>query len=113
MANKNGAGRVQVALANQVKAFNLLGEVLIRYANGKVAFKEGWNDQRIANEAKISLTLAAHIRRKNFGSFSALPDGARKPTKTQTLLIDLTKQVEKLTAEVEEIWEALTEKRNA
>ncbi len=113
MANKNGAGRAQVALANQVKAFNLLGEVLIRYANGKVSFKEGWNDQRVANEAKISLTLAAHIRRKNFGSFSTLPEGARKPTKTQTLLIDLTKQVEKLTAEIEEIWDVMGARKNA
>jgi hypothetical protein len=113
MANKNADGRVTVSLANQVRAFNRLTEVMLKDGHGKVSFKEGWSDGRIADESGLSLQLVATIRRKNFGSLGTLPTGARKPTKTQQMLASLTKQVEKLTAEVDEIWETLTEKRNA
>jgi hypothetical protein len=103
MANKNGVGKVSAALANQVKAFNRLTEVILKDARGKVSFKEGWSDGRVADESGLTLQLAASIRRKNFGSLGILPTDARRPTKTQQMLIDLTKQVKKLTAEIEEI----------
>lgn len=103
MANKNAEGRSQIGLANQVRAFNRLTEVTLKDARGKVSYKDGWNDQRIADESGLALQLVATIRRKNFGSLGVLPTGARKPTKTQQMLINLTKQVEKLTAELEDI----------
>jgi hypothetical protein len=103
MTSKNGAGKATAALANQVKAFNRLTEVILKDARGKVSFKEGWSDGRIADESGLTLQLVANIRRKNFGSLGVLPTGARRPTKTQQMLIDLTKQVEKLTAELEDI----------
>jgi hypothetical protein len=113
MASKNGNGKAPTILANQVRAFNRLTDVILKDANGKVSFKEGWSDGRIADETGLSLQLVATIRRKNFGSLGILPTGARQPTKTQQMLINLTKQVEKLTAEVDEIWEILAEKKNA
>lgn len=103
MANKNAEGRSQIGLANQVRAFNRLTEVTLKDARGKVSYKDGWNDQRIADESGLSLQLVANIRRKNFGSLGTLPAGARRPTKTQQMLANLTKQVERLTAELEDI----------
>lgn len=101
MANKNAEGGRQIGLANQVRAFNRLTEVTLKDARGKVSYKDGWNDQRIADESGLALQLVATIRRKNFGSLGTLPAGARRPTKTQQMLANLTKQVEKLTAELE------------
>lgn len=103
MANINGSGRTQVSLANQVKAFNTLNEVLLKDARGKVSFKSGWSDERIAHEANITVTLASHIRRKNFGSLGTLPDGARRMGKTQQKIHDLALRVRALEDEMEKI----------
>jgi hypothetical protein len=113
MANKNGSGKAPTILANQVRAFNRLTDVILKDANGKVSFKEGWSDGRIADETGLSLQLVATIRRKNFGSLGILPTGARQPTKTQQMLINLTKKVEKLTEEIEEIWDVMGARKNA
>lgn len=101
MENKNTERKSQIGLANQVRAFNRLTEVTMKDARGKVSYKDGWNDQRIADESGLGLQLVAHIRRKNFGSLGTIPAGVRRPTKTQQMLASLTKQVEKLTAELE------------
>ena len=103
MGNINGSGRTQVALANQVKAFNTLNEVLLKDARGKVSFKSGWSDERIASEANITLTLASHIRRKNFGPLGTLPEGARKLGRAQQKIHDLALRVRALEDEMEKI----------
>ena len=101
MVKKNAEHKGQIGLANQVRAFNRLTEVTLKDANGKVSYKDGWNDQRISDESGLAIQLVANIRRKNFGNLGALPVGARRPTRTQQMLASLAKQVEKLTAELE------------
>ena len=101
MVKKNAEHKGQIGLANQVRAFNRLTEVTLKDANGKVSYKDGWNDQRISDESGLAIQLVANIRRKNFGNLGTLPVGARRPTRTQQMLASLAKQVEKLTAELE------------
>jgi hypothetical protein len=117
---KNTDGRGSVPLANQVRAFNTLGSVLAKLEDGRVVYKEGWNDDKVAQDAQISPGHVAAIRRKNFGSLARQPE---KETKRKRLRDDFeamkalidhnAAQVRILTTEVQSIWRLLEEKTNA
>lgn len=129
MASRNGRGRSAVPFANQVKAYKLLEEALIKTADNRVLFKEDWGDERVSGEAGISRALAASIRLKNFGVLAKHPE----PNKRRSLKDDFTGLMEDLivtralcdanasvirtlTSEVRSIWELLekmVEKKDA
>ena len=129
MASRNGRGRSAVPFANQVKAYKLLEEALIKVADGRVLFKDDWSDDRVSGEAGISRALTASIRLKNFGVLVKHPE----PNKRRNLKEDLdgltedlivtrslcdanASVIRTLTSEVRSIWELLekmTEKKDA
>lgn len=118
--SKNVDGRGSVPLANQVRAFNTLGSVLTKLDEGRVVYKEGWSDDKVAQDAQINTTHVATMRRKNFGSLARQPE---KETKRKSLRDDLeairalidhnAAQVRILTTEVQSLWRLLEEKTNA
>lgn len=120
MGNAN-SGRPPVPLANQVKAYNLLVEVLVRGFDGKVVYKDDWTDEKVAAEAKISVNHAAVIRRKNFGALAKHTLETKEKRKSlRRELEDLKKlidhdrtQIRILTTEVQSLWKLLEEKTDA
>ena len=129
MVSRNGRGRSVVPFANQVKAYRLLEENLIKAGDNRVVFKEDWNDNRVASEANVSRALTASIRLKNFGVLAKHPEPKkRRSTKedisglmedlivTRSLVDASNSRINILTSEVRSIWELLekmTEKKDA
>ena len=112
-------GRVPVPLANQVKAFNTLGSVLIKLEDGRVFYNEGWSDEKVAEDAKISVNHAAVIRRKNFGSLAKQPEVKKRVSLRSDLGVlrsdvdDNTNNIKILISEVKSLWKLLEEKTSA
>lgn len=129
MVSRNGRGRSAVPFANQVKAYKLLEEALIKVADGRVLFKDDWSDDRVSGEAGISRALTASIRLKNFGVLVKHPEPNKRHSLkddfirlmddlivTRSLVDASNNRINILTSEVRSIWELLekmTEKKDA
>ena len=122
MAGKNGRGRSVVPFASQVKAFKLFEEALIKGTDRRVLFKDGWSDDRVAEEAGISRALAASMRLKNFGVLAKHPAGQKRTSVRDEVNIlraalDINSaHISILTSEVRSLWELvekLMEKKDA